>query len=94
MNDGRIWPEGYCADHAAHETREEAEECFRRYLLDDISEEEYGNWGDCDVCGAATKKGLAARPPHGAGHRLCDEHRTPEVLAGLIDKPTQIASSY
>jgi hypothetical protein len=94
MNDGRIWPEGYCRDHEPHAERWEAEDCFRAYLLDGIEDEEYGNWGDCEVCGAPTKKGLTARPPHGNGYRLCDDHRTPDHLAQLMGKPNQIVSSY
>lgn len=93
MNDGRIWPEGYCRDHAAHGTREEAEECFRAYLLDGQQEETYGSWGDCEVCGEPTKKGLTARPPHGAGFRLCDLHRTSKHLGWLVERPGQIFSS-
>ena len=77
-----------------HATREEAEECFMRYLLDDIREEAYGNWGDCEVCGEPTKQGLTARRPFGSAHRLCDQHRRPEILAGLTPWPGQIVSSY
>ena len=34
MNDGRIWPEGYCREHPPHPSRDEAYECYRSYLLD------------------------------------------------------------
>lgn len=78
-------------DHV-HATREEAEECFLRYLLDDISDENYGGWTDCEVCGDATKQGLTSRRPLGNGFPLCDEHRTPEILAGLTAWPSRIAS--
>src|ERR1041384_8439940 len=94
MNDDQIWPEGYCQDHEAHETREEAEECFLRWLLDDISEESYSDWTGCECCGAPTKQGLASRRPLGGGYPLCDEHRTPEILAGLTPWPKQIIASY
>lgn len=77
-----------------HETREEAEECFLRYLLDDISDEEYGDWTGCEVCGEPTKKGLTSRRPLGNGFPLCDEHRTPEILAGLTAWPSKIVASY
>jgi hypothetical protein len=94
QNDDQIWPVGDCQDHEPHATREEAEECFLRYLLDDISEEQYGNWGDCEICGAPTKLGLTARRPLGNGFRLCDEHRSSEVLAGLTAWPSRIVASY
>lgn len=77
-----------------HETREEAEECFLRYLLDKIEEEQYGDWTGCEVCGEPTKTGLTARRPLGNGFPLCDEHRTPEILAGLTGWPSQIIASY
>lgn len=80
-------------DHT-HETREEAEECFLRYLLDSISEEEYGDWTGCEVCGDPTKKGLTSRGPLGSGFPLCDEHRTHEILAGLTPWPSRIIASY
>lgn len=82
-NDDRIWPVGYCADHEPHATAEEANDCFRRYLLDEISEESYEDWTGCEVCDAPTKKGLTTRRPHGTGHALCDEHRTNEQVEKL-----------
>ncbi len=119
MNDGTIWPVGYCSpwqqcsdcegqgceqcehkgivkveEHHVHETREEAEECFLRWLLDDISEESYSDWTGCECCGEPTKQGLTSRCPLGQGFPLCDEHRTPEILAGLTAWPKQIIASY
>jgi hypothetical protein len=103
MNDGRIWPVGYCRDHEAHDTREEAEQCFARYLLDGQREETYGDWTGCVApvdeagtsCDTPTKAGLTTRQPLGHGYPLCDEHRTPEMLARLApDSIGQIVASY
>lgn len=92
--DGEFWPIGYCAEHEPHSTREEAEECFSRYLLDGIQEESYGDWTACKVCDAPTKKGLTTRPPHGDGFPFCDEHRDRETFKTLVSTPKQITSSY
>jgi hypothetical protein len=94
MNDGEIWPVGYCADNEAHATREEAEECFRRYLLDGQREESYGDWTGCEICGEPTKQGLTARAPLGNGFPLCDKHRNPETLESLVQRSSRIVASY
>jgi hypothetical protein len=77
-----------------HATREEAEECFLRYLLDGASEHQFMDWSGCEVCDEPTKMGLSTRGPLGSPHVLCDEHRTPEILAGLTPWPSQIIASY
>lgn len=94
MNDGHIWPEGYCRDHDPHPTRQEAQECFRRYLLDGQCEETYGDWTGCEVCDEPTKKGLTTRPPLGTGYPLCDAHRNAETLETLVGPVGHIAASY
>lgn len=95
MNDGVIWPVGYCADHDPHHSRAEAEQCFQRYLLDEISPVTYSHWQDCERCGAPTKKGLATRRPHGHQYALCDEHRTNEEVKELAGEPiTRIVASW
>jgi hypothetical protein len=94
MHNGQIWREGDCRNHEPHATCKEAEECFHSYLLAGQKEESYGDWTGCEICGEPTKKGLTTRPPHGNGYPLCDEHRTPETLASLVEPPSQIISSY
>jgi hypothetical protein len=74
MNDGAIWPVGYCAEHEPHATEREARECFGQYLLDGEREETYGDWTGCAVCDKPTKRGMTTRPPLGHGYPLCDEH--------------------
>lgn len=127
MNDGRVWPVGFCApkiscecvlrpphvpadpcEHGcegdgwvpspdycgSHDTAAEARTCFRRYLLAEISEVDFGDWTGCVVCDAPTKKGLTTRPPLGESHALCDEHRTHEQVEKLTPVVSQITSSY
>jgi hypothetical protein len=93
-NDDRIWPVGYCAEHDPHPTAEEAVQCFHRYLLDGQAEEQWADWTGCVVCDTPTKKGLTTRRPLGHAVPLCDEHRTPEVLAEQVDPPERIIASY
>jgi hypothetical protein len=103
-------PVGYCSRfngdgteksdeeyHAhAHETADEARECFRRYLLDGSREESYSDWTGCEYegCDEPTKKGLTQRTPLGHGFALCDKHRTQEVLEELTGPIGQIVASY
>lgn len=88
------WPVGDCRDHEPHATSEEAEECFRQYLLGKLVERELRDWTGCEVCDTPTKKQLGTRPPLGQDHALCDEHRTPEQVAELTERPSQIIASY
>lgn len=93
-NDDRIWAVGYCAEHSPHATVEEAQECFRRYLLDDPREESYADWAGCVVCDAPTKEGLRTRYPLGYGFAFCDEHRTVEQLEVRVPSVDTVAASY
>lgn len=93
-NDGQIWPVGYCRDHEPHPTAQEAKDCFRQYLLDDISDTTYGDWTGCEVCDEPTKKGLSTRGPLGQGFPLCDRHRTPAQVEKLTPPVDRIVASY
>lgn len=93
-NDDHIWPVGYCEDHPPHATEEEAQECFRSYLLDGQCDVDYEDWTGCKICDAPTKKGLTTRPPLGWEYPLCDEHRTPEQLEMLVPPIGRITASY
>lgn len=84
-NDGRIWPVGYCADGCpGHESAEAACEHQREYELANLRQITYAGWTDCQVCGAPTKAGVEHGPGIGHPIALCDEHRTPEVIDGLV----------
>ncbi len=85
---------GYCVEHKSHATEADAQDCFRRYLLDGQREESYADWTGCVVCDTPTKKGLTTRPPLGNGYPLCDQHRTPEKLEALVPAVGTITASY
>ncbi len=92
MNDGRIWPIGYCRDHEGHASKQEAYECFKLYCLDHRLRLD-GQWADaqhkCVVCGAWTQK--FAEVNH-VIFDLCDEHRTREQVAQLFNVGYTISS--
>jgi hypothetical protein len=88
-NDGQIWAIGYCADHrdAPHDTEDEARACYNRYLLQERTQLD-GKLGDYNPCEAPSGcETLTSRCATVAGWtmwRLCDAHRTTEVVAGLL----------
>lgn len=85
MNDGRIWPIGACGSHGPHETEDDARRCYRDYELSQVELDRttLGSWNPCEKDGCETLTNRAAT--QGAWHlwRLCDEHRTREVVAEL-----------
>jgi len=98
MNDGRVWPEGYCAQGCpGHDTPEEAEAHQREYELDHARFEGLSEpWGDCEVPGCTS-----GRTPHfarvGPGiptHvQLCAEHLNRDGLALAFTEVGQVISS-
>lgn len=93
MNDGVIWPVGYCKFHGPHPTREEAEECYAKYLLDTkLSFRKLENQMlRCRKCDEFTD-GIAECDctiiP------LCEKHSNRETFEELWTSPTQIMSSW
>lgn len=87
-NDDRIYPVGYCADHrdAPHATEDEARACYARYMVEqrlrlDVT---LGSWNPCTApsgCEVLTNRAATLGGWH--LYRLCDEHRTAEVVAEL-----------
>jgi hypothetical protein len=82
QNDGHIWPVGYCDCHAPHQTKEEAETCYKKFLLDTrliLQEAHALRAGDtvlgCRVCGELTVGGAVIDTTF---LPLCPEHRTRE----------------
>ena len=87
MNDGRVWPIGYCAQHALHATEDEARRCYRDYELGEMLDLDrtLGAYNPCEApqgCETLTNRAADIRPM-GPLWRLCDEHRTKEVAAAL-----------
>lgn len=80
-----------------HATAEEATRHWYAASLAELHEETYGDWMGCQawlgmrpdgsaiVCDLPTKGGLGNRGMAGAfsGNALCEQHRTPEVVAAL-----------
>jgi hypothetical protein len=92
-------PVGFCAQwhedkSHVHETEEEARECFRKYLISEITEVDYSDWTGCEVCDTPTKKGMKGVGGIGPSYSLCDEHRTAEQVDKLTEAPGQIVASY
>jgi hypothetical protein len=95
MRNGVVRPAGACADHPPHATEDEARDCFRAWLLEGARfDGTSSDWTGCKICDAPTKRYAETRPPLGNAFPLCDEHRTPEVLADLTPMPGQIMASW
>lgn len=96
MNDGKVWPVGYCGESGGghHDDADSARECYTKYLLDkrmrlDLQSADAQH--RCEICGEFTQ-GHAE-----VDHRtftLCDAHRTREHVAALFGTVGQSTSSY
>jgi hypothetical protein len=89
MRDGRMWPIGYCRDHAPHASKDEAYVCYTRYLLDNelrLNGEMVNTWRRClrPGCDALTNRYAQVGLDMGPIYELCDEHRTREYITALI----------
>lgn len=85
-NDGRIYPIGDCAGHEGHNTAEEAQECYKRYLLDNnlILDHKWSEpFPKCKVCGEITS-GMAFISEAEQYIALCDTHRTKEEVEKIF----------
>jgi len=119
MNDGQIWPVGYCsvyhelpndnwisesyraANEATkdkhhgdgHDTAQEAQACYRAYLLDHALHLN-GAWENvqhkCEVCGEWTE--LYAEIQMRCWN-LCPQHNSREEVEKLFEAPDEIWSS-
>lgn len=88
-NDDRIHPVGYCPDHrdSPHATEDEARACYRNYLLEQRTRLDgtLGAWNPCEApSGCALLTNRAAVIQGDPRWRLCDEHRTAEIVAELL----------
>lgn len=85
MNDDRIYPIGYCADHDGHITQKEAEDCYKKYTLDNnlifgsIDNAQF----KCEICGVWTSKDALINGWH--IYHLCDEHCNRTTVETLYD---------
>lgn len=78
-----------------HETAEEACECYKRYLLDNRVNFEFGTTEDtqhrCEVEGCENWTQKVAMVDHRT-YNLCDEHRNMEALEGLVVVGSSVSS--
>lgn len=102
MNDGHVWPIGYCAKNCpGHKTAEEAREHYRQYLLDNLQFTEGPDSlpealyrcaaPDCEeyTTGRATVRGRYL-----LSWFLCDEHRNRETVEQHFMPPGCIGMSF
>lgn len=87
-NDDRIYPVGYCADHrdTPHATEDEARACYARYLIEQRTSLDVtlGDWNPCEApSGCEVLTNRCAMVGGWTVYRLCDEHRTAEVVAEM-----------
>lgn len=83
-------PIGYCRDGCqGHETAEEAREHYRSYLLAERVVLEAGAFVDaqyrCEVDGCEGWATHSTRVGEWTMFTLCDEHRTLDTVAGLVE---------
>lgn len=85
---------GYCATHPPHATKEEAEECYRKYLLDTrlhLNKHDRHTQRKCKECDEWTTG--YAECEFTLIH-LCDKHMTRETFDKHFPKVGEIISSW
>ena len=99
MNDGQVWPEGYCAqDCPGHDTADEARQHQTEYELDNARFD--GAWAEvwhrCEAegCEELTDRFASYGPGQMVSHNLCDAHRNRETLAVLVGVVGDHMGSY
>lgn len=86
MNDGRVWPEGYCAeDCPGHDTKDGAYEHQTQYNLDHARYDGtlVGQRRKCEAEGCEEWTDRFAEVGYLQTYVLCDEHRNREVVVAL-----------
>jgi hypothetical protein len=97
MNDGRIWPTGYCAqDCPGHDTKEGAYEHQRQYLLDTAkfnASQLKDSQVRCDVEGCNNFTADLAQTADQDYFHLCQEHQNRQGLEKVL-KVGDVISSW
>ena len=86
MNDGRVWPEGYCAQGCpGHDTKEGAYEHQTQYVLDNARYDGTDSQSkrQCQAEGCDEWTQHFAEVGMASIFFLCDQHRNREVVAKL-----------
>lgn len=103
MNDGEIWPVGYCAqDCPGHDDKTAAYEHQTQYLLDQRLNLDLRYVDEKHQCQATLARGdrcqewtdAFAEINNGITFNLCDVHRTREVFAALFGSVGDVISSW
>jgi len=80
------WPEGYCATNVCrHDTAEEAAACYRRWLVEQKSEEAFGQLDvqrKCVLCGDWTSRTIMVRGKIYSGY--CEKHTLREAAEHAV----------
>jgi len=86
----RVYPVGYCADHAPHPTAEDAERCYRAWTLDTarFSIESPDEMRRCGVCGDWTLMRAEVGGSFPVLVPLCPTHQDRASLDAATSKPT------
>lgn len=97
MNDNRIWAVGYCTEHDPHTTKDEAYECWTRYLLAErlrLDGFDPRTQHQCQAPGCDTWTQYRASVDGSMSWDLCDEHRNAETVAELLGTVGAAVSSW
>ena len=93
MNDGQIWPVGYCADSCSgHVTEKEAREHYKRYLLEkriEFSKHE-NQQRRCKECNVYTEGYVSI--DGWPKFDLCEQHQTKEIVEKFLTVGTSMSS--
>jgi hypothetical protein len=96
MNNGRIWPVGYCASHEPHATALEAQQCYKKFICDHAAFNQ-GELMDaqvkCQVPECKNHTSKSALVDHD-DYYLCPTHMNRDGLEVVVRLPELITSSY
>jgi hypothetical protein len=92
QNNNKVWPVGFCVEHAAHKTKQEAESCYRSYVLSNVNFNILLTESlTCSFCKRKTKKAVNI---DSRILPLCNSHCNKETLEKKYDMGDKIISSY
>lgn len=82
------WPIGTCGQQRCeHNTPDEARECYRQYILDQmlkLDHHEFKPWVECEAEGCDFDTNKAAQAGNYFHWALCPKHMNKETVAGLL----------
>jgi len=90
-NGDKVWAVGYCSDHEGHDTRDEAVECYGRYLLDHMKAWDAASAERCVECGEWTPHIVEVSMAE--CYHICETHDVRAVVEKHFKPPQEIWSS-